>query len=107
MQFYILPFSVADPDPGSGAFLTPGCGMGKKSRSGIRDENPGSYFLELRNTFWVKILKFLDVDADPGIFLTLVPGRKKIECGCESAPLIPLYNVQHGTWHLPRQGVKL
>jgi hypothetical protein len=27
MQFYILPFSVADPDPGSGAFLTPGSGM--------------------------------------------------------------------------------
>ncbi len=26
--------SVADPDPGSGAFLTPGPGMGKKSVSG-------------------------------------------------------------------------
>jgi hypothetical protein len=26
--------SVADPDPGSDAFLTPGSGMGKKSRSG-------------------------------------------------------------------------
>jgi hypothetical protein len=26
--------SVADPDPGSGVFLTPGSGMGKKSRSG-------------------------------------------------------------------------
>jgi hypothetical protein len=25
---------VADPDPGSGAFLIPGSGMGKKSRSG-------------------------------------------------------------------------
>jgi hypothetical protein len=82
--------------------------MGKKSRSGIRDKNPGSYFLELRNTFWVKILKFLDADAGPGIFLTLDPEkRKKIGCGCESAPLIPLYNVQHGTWNLPRQGVKL
>jgi hypothetical protein len=23
---------------------------------------------ELRNNFWVKILKFLDADADPGIF---------------------------------------
>jgi hypothetical protein len=40
-------------DPGSGAFLTPGSGMGKKS--GIRDEKPGSYFRELRNRFfWVK-----------------------------------------------------
>jgi len=26
--------NVADPDPGSGAFLNPGTGMGKKSRSG-------------------------------------------------------------------------
>jgi hypothetical protein len=44
--------------------------MGRKSASGsgIRDEQPGSYFLELRNQFfwffWVKILKFFD--ADPG-----------------------------------------
>jgi hypothetical protein len=35
--------SVAEPDPESGAFLTPG--------SGIRDEQPGSYSLELRNHF--------------------------------------------------------
>jgi hypothetical protein len=35
--------SVADPDPGSGAFLTPG--------SGIRDEYFGLYFRELRNNF--------------------------------------------------------
>jgi hypothetical protein len=44
--------------------------MGKKSGSGsgirIRDEQPRSYFLELRNHFYgVKILKFFD--ADPGI----------------------------------------
>jgi hypothetical protein len=26
--------ALADPDPGSGAFLTPGFGMGKKSRLG-------------------------------------------------------------------------
>jgi hypothetical protein len=35
--FQIAPIassSVADPDPGSGAFLTPGSGMGNKSRSG-------------------------------------------------------------------------
>jgi hypothetical protein len=34
--------SVADPDPGSGGFLTPGSGMGRKSASGsgIRDEQP-------------------------------------------------------------------
>ncbi len=36
--------SVADPDPGSGAFLTPGSGMGRKSASGsgIFDADPGS-----------------------------------------------------------------
>jgi hypothetical protein len=57
-------------DPGSGAFLTPGSRMGRKSASGsgIRDEQPGSYFLELRNHFFgffgVKILKFFA--ADPG-----------------------------------------
>jgi hypothetical protein len=53
-----------------GAFLTPGSGIrdGRKSasRSGIRDEQPGSYFLELINHFFaflrVKILKFFDED---------------------------------------------
>jgi hypothetical protein len=44
--------------------------MGRKSASGsgVRDEQPGSYFLELRNHFFgffgVKIPKFFD--ADPG-----------------------------------------
>jgi hypothetical protein len=64
--------SVADPDPGLGAFLTPGSGIrdGRKSASGsgIRDEQPGSNFLELRNHFFaffgVKIPKFFD--EDPG-----------------------------------------
>ncbi len=42
---------------GSGAFLTPG--------SGIRDDQPGSYFRELINHFFgVKIIKFFD--AYPG-----------------------------------------
>jgi hypothetical protein len=52
--------------------LTPGSGIrdGRKSSSGsgIRDEEPGSYFLELRNHFFaffgVKKLKFFD--EDPG-----------------------------------------
>jgi hypothetical protein len=35
--------------------------MGKKIRIRIRDEEPGSYFPELRNNF---LLKFFD--ADPG-----------------------------------------
>jgi hypothetical protein len=38
-------FWILIPDPGSGVFLTPG--------SGILDEQPGSYFLELRNHFLV------------------------------------------------------
>jgi hypothetical protein len=43
------------------------CGSG----SGIRDEQPGSYFPELRNHFFgffgVKILKFFDADPGSGI----------------------------------------
>jgi hypothetical protein len=44
--------------------------MGKKIKIRIRDQHPGSYFLELRNNFWVKILQFFDADPypDPGIF---------------------------------------
>jgi hypothetical protein len=45
--------------------------MGKKSESGYQDHISES----LETTFWVKILKFFDADADPGsgIFLTLDP----------------------------------
>jgi hypothetical protein len=32
---YGVIYSVADPNPGSGAFLTPGSGMEKKSGSGV------------------------------------------------------------------------
>jgi hypothetical protein len=83
-------------DPGLGAFLTPGSGIldGRKSASGsgIRDEQPGSYFLELRNHFFaffgVKILKFFE---DPGSGMETVrirdppgirdPGWKKVGSG--------------------------
>ncbi len=69
---------ISVADPGSGVFLTPGSGMGKKSRSGtgIQYEHPGTYIRELRNNFGRKILKFFDADPDSGsgIFLTLVPG---------------------------------
>jgi hypothetical protein len=41
--FCPVPSSVADPDPGSG--------MKKRSGSRVQDEQPGSYFLELRNHF--------------------------------------------------------
>jgi hypothetical protein len=45
--------STSVVDPGSGAFLTPGSGMGKKSGSGIRDEQPGSYFQELKKQLFL------------------------------------------------------
>jgi hypothetical protein len=43
--------------------------MDKKSQSGslIRDKQPGSYFLELRNHFLVKILKFCEAVPGSGI----------------------------------------
>ncbi len=62
-------------DPGLGTFLTPGSGIrdGRKSASGsgVRDEQPGSYFLELRNHFFaffgVKKLNFFDEDPGSGM----------------------------------------
>jgi hypothetical protein len=55
--------SVADLD--SGIRCPFDSGMGKKIRIRIRDEQPRSYFRELRNNFLGKILKFF-VDANPG-----------------------------------------
>jgi hypothetical protein len=46
--------SVADPDPGSGAFLTSGSEMGKKSGSGVN--NPAHISESLEPFFGVKIL---------------------------------------------------
>jgi len=62
-------------DPGSGAFLTLGSGMSKKSRSGsgirIRNEHSGSYLRELRTNF-LGLLRYLNslmrMDAGAGIF---------------------------------------
>jgi hypothetical protein len=68
--------------PGSGAFLTPGSGIwdGKKVRIRIRDEQPGSYFLELRNHIFGKILKFFDEDPRSGMEKTRIhdAGWKKV-----------------------------
>jgi hypothetical protein len=66
-------------DPGSGAFLTPESGMGKKSGSGLN--NPDHISESLKTIFWVKILKFLDPDPGSGIFLTLDPRWKKSDPG--------------------------
>jgi hypothetical protein len=67
-------------------FWHPGSGMGKKSGSGsgIRDEQPGSYFLELRNHFFgVKILKFFDGDPRSGMETIRIrdPGWNKVGSG--------------------------
>ncbi len=55
-MFLILYISVADPDPGSGAFLTSGSGSGIRNRLfpdlGSRIPNP--YFWELSDNFWGK-----------------------------------------------------
>jgi hypothetical protein len=47
--------------------------MGKKSRSGSAVNIP--------DHIWVKILKFIGTDPDPGIFLTLDPGWKNFGSG--------------------------
>ncbi len=67
-------FRIRDPVP----FLPlyPGYGMVKKNKIRIRDEHFGSYFRELRNNCWVKMLKKFNADADPDIFLTLDPEWK-------------------------------
>ncbi len=62
VDFLSLLFSVADP--GSGAFLTPGSGMGKKSGPGSGMSNQDHISESLETVFWVKILKFFD--AEPG-----------------------------------------
>jgi hypothetical protein len=75
--------SVADP--GSGAFLTPVSGMGKKSRCGSGMYIPDHVSEGLETIFWVKILKFLDADPDQGseIFLHWIrdQGRKNFGYG--------------------------
>jgi hypothetical protein len=72
--------------------------MGRKSASGsgIRDEQPGSYFLELRNHFfgffWVKILGFFDADPGSGMETVRIrdpgSGMEKRRIGIGSATLV-------------------
>ncbi len=58
--------SVADPDPGSGAFLTSGSGMGKQSKSGSGMNIPHHISESLETIFWVKILQFFYADPEQG-----------------------------------------
>ncbi len=83
--FSLVQISVADPDPGLGTILTPGSGIRdvRKSAlgSGIRDEPPGSYFLELRNLFFAFLLKFFDEDPGSGMETVRIRDEKKSDQG--------------------------
>jgi hypothetical protein len=57
-------YSVADL--GSGSFLTPESGIGKKSRSGSGMNIPDHISESLETIFCLKILKLFDTDPDPG-----------------------------------------
>jgi hypothetical protein len=78
---------VADPDPGSGAFLTPGSGMGKKSGpdpgSGSRMNNRDHISEILETIFWAKRLKFFDADLGSGLEKIRIrdPGWKNSDPG--------------------------
>jgi hypothetical protein len=74
---------------GSGLEKISGSGMGKKSGSGIRDgkkiriqdEHPRSFFLEHRNSFLVKTLKFFYADAAGSGIRDLFDHRSGIRIG--------------------------
>ncbi len=83
--------SVADPDPGSGigclfdhSIRDPGW---EKVSIRIRDEQPGSYFLELSNHFFaffgvkIKILKSFDEDPGSGMEKVRIRDGKKSDPG--------------------------
>jgi hypothetical protein len=76
--------SVADP--GSGAFLTPRSGSG----IGIQDEHPGSHFRQLKPFFGLKILKFLDADADPASGNLFDPGSEMEKFGSGTRDTYPV-----------------
>jgi hypothetical protein len=61
--------SVADPDPGSGAFLTPGSGSGIRNRFFSGSRIPTPYFLELSDKFLGK--KFFTSLTTKGYYLRL------------------------------------
>jgi hypothetical protein len=59
--------SVADPDPGSGAVLTPGSGIRDGYKIRIWDEKLGSYSESLETVLWVNILQFFIADQGSGL----------------------------------------
>ncbi len=67
-----------DPDPGSGEFLNPGPGWVKNHDPDLGSgmNIPDHISESLETIFGLKILKFFDVDPDPGsgVFLTPASG---------------------------------
>jgi hypothetical protein len=61
----------------------PGSGMGRKISIRVRDDNPDHISESLKNNFWVKILKFFDVDPGSGMekIRIRVPGWEKVGFG--------------------------
>ncbi len=71
-----MAISVAESDPGSGAFFTLGSGMDEKSWiMNIRDHIPRAW----KQFFRLKILKFLDADPGSVIFFTRDAGWENSE----------------------------
>jgi hypothetical protein len=62
----VLRIPIRDPVPFPP--LDPGTGSGLKILDHISES--------IETIFWVKIFKFFDADADPGIYLTLGPGSE-------------------------------
>jgi hypothetical protein len=99
-RVFLLKTSVADPDPGSGAFLTPGSGIRNtgwvKNQDPYPDpgsgmNNPDHISESLETMFWVKILKFCD--ADPGSVMEKFGSGINISdprCKCKSFSLFSL-----------------
>jgi hypothetical protein len=97
--------SVADPDPGYGAFLTPGSGIGKKS---IRYPDPESgsgmntwYHMSesLENFFWVKIRRFFESGCGSGNLFYPGSGMENIRIRDKhpgSATLVAKIGVRSG-----------
>ena len=96
----IPPSSVADP--GSGAFLTPGIRDGLKIR--IRDEQPGSYFRELKKKFGVKIPKFLDTYPEWKKFGSGMekfgPGIRDKQLGSATLPPNHIFEIFSKHWYV-------
>ncbi len=115
--------SVADPDLGSGAFLTPGSGMGKKSGSGSGSgmNNPDHISESLRTIFWVKINSLMRIrdgkssdlgwktfgsgilDKHPGS-TTLFVGSGSTICCCLAGGLRNRWRSCWTSWEIPRTG---